>query len=609
MAFDGVGQRQAVLQRLVLEAPRRLRDLYWRPEPGIHPGAAGLVVEAGATASFHTYFGAFYEQHWRAGTRLNRIGLRLDLEGQGWLRMMRHTQHLGTETVYEGPVAGRSDTLVPDEVGHWRQAGLLWFEVTAGPDGAVLREAAWTAPGATPDPVALGIAICTFNRENELAAVLAAVAANPALTAAVARIVVVNQGRPGLAGHAEIAQLVADLGPRLRIVEQANFGGAGGFGRGLLELLDDPDTTHAVFLDDDVRLEPESLARMHAFFSFADADCALGGHMLDAMNPAMLYEAGATIGPSWWMQPIAHMQDVRSGAVLNSLLELGPMHYNGWWCFGFPKRLVDAHGMMLPCFIRGDDVEFGLRLHQRGVPTFGLPGVAIWHEPFYLKLGGWQIYYETRNMLTWSALHLGWTRGRAAARLLSHFLLHLLTYRYYSAALIVRGIEDWNLGPAILDRDPRPLHAALAAWRARYPEPSTPRTRALQPATVGANPRLPWLAMTRVLARNLLKPTPDAEPRVLDVQDLVWYRVAPNEAVAIENHWDPAMATFRRDRAAFRTLGRAGLRAIWTLYRRAPALQRAWQDAAPRLTSLPFWRDYIAMPPGVRGDACRGEDC
>ena len=44
--------------------------------------------------------------------------------------------------------------------------------------------------------------------------------------------------------------------------------------------------------------------------------------------------------------------------------------------------------MPLPCFIRADDVEFGLRLHRDGVVTVPRPGVGICHEPFYLKVGG-----------------------------------------------------------------------------------------------------------------------------------------------------------------------------------------------------------------------------
>lgn len=597
MAFDGTETGDAVLQRLALDAPLALRELYWRGDAEPVPG--GLRVPAGGTVSFMTYFAAFYDQHWRAGTGLRHLALLLDLTGPARLRVWRHTQHTGLQPVLDQVVDGPARVVLPDDVRHWRQAGVLWFDLVAHGD-TVLRAASWAATGAAPASVALGIAICTFNREAELGAVLAVLEATPQLETAVARVVVVNQGRPGLRQHQAVCAAATRLGDRLRVVEQPNYGGAGGFGRGLLELLDDPDVTHAVFLDDDVRLDGESLARMHAFFALSDRPCALGGHMLDAMNPAMLYEAGATMGPGWWWQPIAHMQDLRDPGVVSGLLETGPMHYNGWWFFGFPKRMALEHGMMLPCFIRGDDIEFGMRLHQRGIPTLPLPGVAIWHEPFYLKLGGWQIFYETRNLLTCAALHLPWSRRRAVGVMARHFLVHLLTYRYYSAALIVRGIESWLDGPAALECDPRPAHAALAALRDRYPEVPTPRTRVLHPATVGADPRWPVLATLRILLRNLRPSRPASaplDPVLLDVMNLNEFRTAPNDAVAVETHWDAELPTFRRDRAAFLRLGRDGLRALWRLGVAAPATGRAWHEAAPRLTGQPFWRRYLGLPP------------
>ena len=593
MAFDGTDAGEAVLQRVPLDAALAVRELHWRG-PG-EPGPDGLLVPDGATVSFQTYFGAFYEQHWRAGTSLRRVGLQLRVSGRARLRVVRHTQHAGTVPVLEQVIDGSAHLEMPAEVRHWRQAGVLWFELDAVDGDAVLHAASWTAPGAQPAPVTLGVAICTFNREAELGAVLAALVTAPQLADAVPRVVVVNQGRPGLRDHPDVRDAAGRLGARLRIVEQANYGGAGGFGRGLLELLDDPLVSHAVLLDDDVRLHGESLARMHAFFSLADRPCALGGHMLDAMNPHMLYESGAVLGPTWWWKPIAHMQDLRNPAIVTALLEIGPMHYSGWWFFGFPKSLALQHGMMLPCFIRGDDIEFGVRLHNRDVPTLSLPGVAIWHEPFYLKLGGWQMFYETRNLLTCAALHLPWSPRIAVAIMTRHFLVHLLTYRYYSAALILRGIESWLQGPSALRGDPRPVHAALATVRERFPEPPTPRIRVLRNATVGAYPRHLRLATVRLLLRNLL-PVRPGDPRLLDVMQLSAFHVSPNDAIAVETHWDEALPTFRRDRAAFLSLLRDGARVLWKLYRNAALVARAWREAAPELTGAAFWRHYLGLP-------------
>lgn len=601
------------LQRVVLDRPAPLRELYWRglrgeaPSPGaVRPDAGGgLYVEAGATAAFDTYSNALFEHHWRLYTRAEAFALRVELEGRARLRLWRATQHGGPVLLHEAEVEGEAEVGVPQDAPHWRQTGLVWFDLTASDEAAVLRRADWFATDAAPEPVGLGVVICTFNRESELARVLAEIADDPALgvkagAAGVARVFVVSQGRPGLLAHPDVAPQAHRLGGRLRVVEQDNYGGAGGFGRGLLEALNDPAVTHVAFLDDDVRLEPESLLRMAAFFSLARGTVCLGGHMLDAIHPTTLYESGAVLRDNWAVLALNHRLDLRSREVLTGLLDVQAVHYSGWWLFGFPRSLVAEHGMPLPCFIRGDDVEWGLRLHRRGVPTVGLPGVAIWHEPFYLKNGGWQLYYETRNTLICAALHMDFSPRHAAAQMAERLMAELLTHRYYNAALIVRALEDFLRGPAVLDEDPRALHASVTALRAQYPETTVHRDTVLWDAPKAEAPRSRWrtaAALGSTVLRNWTKPThPDSRPRRLAPRDLVWFTARRSDALAVETYWDKDLPLFRRDRARFRALLPAGLRAVRALYRAAPGLREAWAREAPRITSVPHWRAYLKLP-------------
>ena len=597
------------LQRLVLDRPASLRDLYWRGHregrevrDGIHPQPGGaLRIEPGATVAFDTYFNALFEHHWRLHTRAAAFSLRVEVEGRAKLHLWRATEHGGQTLLHEQEVEGAAEVHLPRDAPHFRQAGMVWFELTALGGPAVLRRAEWFALDAAPEPVGLGVAICTFNREADLAAVLAAIAGDPALDGpdGVVRVFVVSQGRPGLLAHPDVAGPASRLGDRLRVVEQGNFGGAGGFGRGLLEALEDDAVTHLAFLDDDVRVEPESLLRMSAFFALASRTLCLGGHMLDSVRPTNLYEGGAVLRDNWVPVALNHQIDLRSRAVLTGLLNVQPMHYSGWWFFGFPKRLVAEHGMPLPCFIRGDDTEWGLRLTRRGVPTVSLPGVGIWHEPFYLKGGGWQQYYETRNAMILAALHMNFSPRFAATQLLTQVMGFLLTYRYYSAALVVRAAEDFLRGPAILDADPQALHASLGELRARHPQASVSRDEVLWDAPVAATPstRLRTAAaLGKVLVRNWRKPSSaTARPRRLPLRELVWFRMCGSDALAVETHWERELPLFRRDRAQFRILLVAGLRAVRALHAAAPRLRAAWAQEAPRVTSVPHWRTYLGL--------------
>ena len=610
--FGTASPRQGFrLQRTILDCPLSLRELYWRarrdgsPCAGaVHLDPSGaLHIEAGATVAFDTYFGALFEYHWRLYTHATSLTLTMNLQGRARALLWRLTPHGGEPSLlHETMVEDVAEIALPQDVAHFRQAGMVWFELTALDQPVVLRWADWFTLDATPRPIGLGIAICTFNREAELAQVLADIADDPALhagTGGVERVFVVNQGRPGLLAHPGIALGANRLGGKLRVVEQSNFGGAGGFCRGLLEALDDPAITHIAFLDDDVRLETESLLRMNSFFALARGECCLGGHMLDGICPTTLYEAGAKIRENWVVHALGHQLDLRSRGVLAGLLDAQAMHYNGWWCFAFPKHLASEHGMPLPCFIRGDDMEWGLRLHNHGVYTVPLPGVSIWHEPFYMKMNSWQAYYEARNTLICAALHLNFSPRHAATQLLTQVVTYLLTHRYYVAALVLRGAEDFLQGPVILESDPQALHASLSELRTRHPEGNVSRGRVLSDAASAAIPRSRWKHFTvlvRVLLRNWCKQSrPDAKPQRVSMKDLLWYKVGGVDAIAVEHYWNQELPLFRRDRQQFRALLRTGLRVTVALYKAAPTLRAAWQQDMARVTSVAHWRAYLGI--------------
>jgi len=106
-----------VLQTVLLDRPAVLRPLYWR-SPGDRPAAtdrlrlndAGeLVIPAGAAASFDTYFNAFFEYQWRLYTNLATLSLRLQVDGDAWLRVWRRFPHCGNTLLHEQLVAGAVD--------------------------------------------------------------------------------------------------------------------------------------------------------------------------------------------------------------------------------------------------------------------------------------------------------------------------------------------------------------------------------------------------------------------------------------------------------------------------------------------------------------------
>lgn len=597
-----------LLQQFVVERSVPKRSLYWQAFSNdvttrlqIDRTPAGeLLIGSGTTLSFDTYFNAFFEGPWRRATNLGTLKLRVEAEGPYVLRVFRRA--LGQRVLIAEHVVSDdvTETSFADESSSFRQHGVLSLEIIARGNPVLWRSAAWFADQELSQSVGLALVFCTFNREADIARVLQVITQNAAVLQHLARIYVVNQGRPSLDANPAIAAAKSQIGPKLQIIEQDNFGGAGGFSRGLLATLDDPEITHAVLLDDDIEIEPDSILRMASFYRLAKADIVIGGQMLDGAQPTRLYEAGAVISERHWaFEPQHHGDDLRNAEIFERLNQPNPVHYNGWWCCAFPLSLIRRVGLPLPCFIRGDDVELGLRLHQQGVPTVSWPGIAVWHEPFYLKLGSWQLYYETRNMLIAAALHQPFERWPVVRRMMRHLLVHLLTFRYYSSALILKGINDFLKGPQILQGPPQTLHASLNQYRERYPAYVTSRGQVVHkqpanrpaPRSRGSFIRL----LVTLLLHQLIAPTRAAPIRLLPVEQFTWPMMRGVEHVAVETWWDRDLPTFRRSREDFRSIIGECVRTAWRLFRRGPESAASWRTGFPGLVSVQAWKRYLGI--------------
>ena len=85
---------------------------------------------------------------------------------------------------------------------------------------------------------------------------------------------------------------------QVHIVPNKNVGGAGGFTRGLIEIMHCPDyrASHALFMDDDILIEPEALYRTYTILRCRKKEYEelfIGGAMLRLDQQNIQVEAGA----------------------------------------------------------------------------------------------------------------------------------------------------------------------------------------------------------------------------------------------------------------------------------------------------------------------------
>ncbi len=613
---------ERIIQRCVFPRERRLTPLYHRLDRpqnsrALEPTPAdrfSMTIGRGCKLITDTYFNSFFESYWRRYTRLGRLRLRLEVEGRGTALLLRRSLAAGLsilESVDFDAESGTVDIDIPEPQLHFRESGALHFDIIARSSRVRLRKAEWRALDVEAGPMRLVAGFCTFNREKFLIDNVRALLADPGVVEVLERIVVVDQGTSRVRDHPDFDELEAAVGAKLQVVEQGNFGGTGGFTRSILEARAIPGATHMLLMDDDAVTEPESVFRAAAFQALARDEIGVGGQMLDMLRPMEVYESGALVDPgSLGVKTPIHRQHAEHAVGLAPFLEVSYTHYNAWWFFAFPLRVIDRVGLPLPLFIRGDDVEFGYRLHAAGIPTATVPGMGIWHEPFYLKRGGWQAYYDLRNMLVLTSIHFPMDRRHVVKTFLRRLITQLLSLNYFEAAILCEAVDDYCQGPEVMEADPRQLHQKLLALKRTLAMDSVPRARCLPivqppgPPTTKAQVR--WLLL-RCLIRQFTEASPPAhvQPDHVIPDDYArWWLLARRDVVAAEDWHTESHRIYRRSRESFLAILKHGLKSAHRLYRAHGRVAADWRAAFGRLTGAAFWDRYL----GIERDAGAVED-
>lgn len=610
---------ERVIQRCVFPVERRLTPLYYRldrsqkspnlePEP---PDRFSIWIGRGCKLITDTYFNSFFECYWRRYTRLGRLQLRLKLTGRGTLLLLRRSLAAGLAVLESIDFdADRCEIVleVPEPRLHFRELGTLHFDIIARSPHVELHKAEWIAldDGETvpSQPLSMVAGYCTFNREEFLLNNVRSLLEDEQVAEVLGQIIVVDQGTNRVKDHPAYDEIAARAGSKLRVIEQGNFGGAGGFTRSILEARNVDDATHMLLMDDDAVTEPESVFRAAAFQALAREDIGVGGPMLDMLRPMEVYEAGAMLDPgSLGIKTPVHRIHAEAASSLDPFLEVGYTHYNAWWFFAFPLRLIDRIGLPMPMFIRGDDVEFGYRMFTAGITTTTVPGLGVWHEPFYLKRGGWQAYYDLRNMLILTSVHFNMNHKQVVKTFLRRVFMQLFTLNYYEAVILCEAAEDYLKGPSILEGDPQELHKKLHVFRREYPQESVARSKCL-PEVTPAGPPV-WLIhrrwhLLRCIWRQFTRTSPsaDAPPGyVIPDEYSRWWCLSMADVIAVEDWHAENHRVYRRSRESFFKIAKRGLKTARELYRNYGRLAAEWRTAKDHLTSSEFWHKYLGIEP------------
>jgi galactofuranosylgalactofuranosylrhamnosyl-N-acetylglucosaminyl-diphospho-decaprenol beta-1,5/1,6-galactofuranosyltransferase len=571
-------------------------------------------VPAQTEVSFAAYFNAFPASYWRRWSTLRTMRLRLDLEGAGRVDIYRSKAD-ATQIHVHGHLVegGRRQLDVELDLTPFEDGGWYWFDISTEDSELVVHSGGWHAPMAAPGRAAVTVGMPTFNRPTDCVATLRAIGEDELVRSIVTAVVIPDQGVNKVRDQDGFASAQAVLGDRLRIIDQANIGGSGGYARVMYEALENTDCEQILYMDDDIVLEPDSILRAVAFSRFARRPMLVGGQMLQSQARSRLHAWGEVVDRQRMRWNKAPGTEYDHDFAQHSLRETTWMHrrtdvdYNAWWMCMIPRTVAEQVGLPLPLFIKWDDVEYGLRARAAGYPTATVPGIGIWHMSFADKddATDWQAYFHLRNRLVGAALHGTEVRPTALlADSLKHALKHALAMEYSTLALQEMAIQDFLAGPqALFDK----LPTALGEVRARcadftdgqvvdsqeLPLPAGGRLalqRMLKPPT---NPVTISATLLKRLAHQLRPVDTHAQQRpqlALSRQDARWFVLSALDGVTVSTADGRGVTYRKRDPQAFRSMLARSVALHRQLAAEFPALRKRYRAAAPQLTDRTGWK-------------------
>ncbi|HEU0128559.1 MAG TPA: glycosyltransferase, partial [Pseudonocardiaceae bacterium] len=493
--------------------------------------------------------------------------------------------------------------------------GWYWFDIEAGEGEVSLEEAVWGFETDRLTPGTLSIGITTYNRPDFCVDQLIKLSDEPEVLDILDEILVVDQGSQRVRDHELYGKAAAALGPKLRLIEQGNLGGSGGFSRAMVETAAKGAADYVLLLDDDVVCEPEGILRAVAFADLAKKPTVVGGQMFSLSARSVMHAFGETVAKyRWFWGPAANTVQAHDFAT-RSLRSTEWLHrrvdvdYNGWWMCLIPTSVIRDIGLSLPMFIKWDDAEFGLRASEAGYPTVTMPGVAVWHVPWHEKddTTDWQAYFHRRNRIITALLHSPYERGgRLIWESFDMQVKHLLSMQYGPAEMGLMAIEDILEGPQRMHRDVLRRLPELNKLRKQYDdgrsEPDLdmfPPPRRRKPPRKGKQSAAPIgrLGKVRVIAavaarqvlpvRDLATENPEVSiPHI----DLKWWRVSQFDSALVSSGDGTSAAWYKRRPDLFRDLMSRSASVHLRLAREWPRLAEQYKAALPELTAPEAWQ-------------------
>lgn len=631
------------------EGPKNVEQMYVRADSSVQRIRKNgetpyhLKLDQGRIVSLDTYFNSFSYGKYLRYTRVKDVVFELDLEGSFRVSIMKKTLNQQKRwnlrvakhfTEKDEEVCSHQICLKERGIWRWRQdfseerismipagkmdessyekdlesrrtvkSGFYYLKLVSLEDGSCFYGGRYLTSAEGDWSVRAALNICTFKREEYVTRNVKNI-----------RDVLLENPKSSIRDSLEV--FVVDNGqtlkgclpenPHIHWFPNRNYGGSGGFTRGLIEALERKDQlTHVIMCDDDLYMDPHILEKMIHFLQVLRPeyrDLHIHGGMFALDEPTFQTEASALWHHRGLPRKPLEMQE-SFNLLMNETEE--PFDYTGWWLTCMPLSVAERNGLPFPLFIKCDDTEYGLRNEQH---VLILNGIGVWHEAFDKKYSAHLEYFFSRNDMVIESFH-GILGGRL--RVLSWFsgwvLKHLFMQRYEAVYFKLRGMEDYMKGVDFFktQQEDLLLKDLLSHNMKQYTKEELKQMgyrldrEMLEKSNRHHTCRKERIRNYLTLYGNLIPSRfYQKEYNVVDMQhsDPCHYAFCKHVLM-----WNPKEKKGAVTTASFRTFWKyffwmCRLNLLWLI--KGKKLEKEYQRRGGELTSLEFWKDHLGLSQG-----------
>ena len=391
-----------------------------------------ICLQKGQIVDFSTYFNLFSVKKWKTYTSIQLIKLQLHIYGKYKLTVYSVSSNdktiLFTDTCQNDleKIISLSDC----------SGNFLVFTIQALEDDVKVQNGTYWGEFDETQNINIGIVICTFKREEyvkrNLTILQHLMQENPHF-----HVMIIDNGQT----------LPEVRNEQVQIIHNRNYGGSGGFTRGLLEQVNQGTNNYVLMMDDDILIEISSLERVFAICRHIKSQYAqqmIAGSMMSMDEPTVQYENTAywgkirlhALGKSFDLTKINYL-------LQNDTIPNVRNKYAAWWFCCIPITVVKKNGYPLPAFIKSDDMEYGIRNRQ---DIITMNGVGVWHETFNKKENAIVNYFNDRNMLILNHYVLSGNRWNFLGIALGRLGKHILRWNKTGIRMFTIALQDYQGG-------------------------------------------------------------------------------------------------------------------------------------------------------------------